>query len=86
MSCNISIEKYIFSVEKVSRLGIKKFIHYVFVGDVSPDIEKVLKKLENRQNLKISCIEEIAYKKKFISRSQLKKRIKFYERCFYSDY
>jgi glucose-1-phosphate thymidylyltransferase len=42
--------------------------------------------IENRQNLKISCIEEIAYKKKFISRSQLKKRIKFYERCFYSDY
>jgi glucose-1-phosphate thymidylyltransferase len=42
--------------------------------------------IENRQNLKISCIEEIAYKKKFISRSQLKKRIKFYERCSYSDY
>jgi glucose-1-phosphate thymidylyltransferase len=42
--------------------------------------------IENRQNLKIGCIEEIAYKKKFISRSQLKKRIKFYGRCSYSDY
>jgi len=42
--------------------------------------------IESRQNLKIGCIEEIAYKKKFISRSQLKKRIKFYGRCSYSDY
>jgi glucose-1-phosphate thymidylyltransferase len=42
--------------------------------------------IENRQNLKIGCIEEIAYKKKFISRSQLNKRIKFYGKCSYSDY
>ena len=42
--------------------------------------------LENRQNLKIGCIEEIAYKKKFISKFQLKKRIKFYGKCSYSDY
>ena len=42
--------------------------------------------IENRQNLKIGCIEEIAYKKKFISRSLLKKRIKFYGKCSYSDY
>jgi hypothetical protein len=69
MSCNISIEKYIFSVEKVSRLGIKKFIHYVFVGDVSPDIEKVLKKLENRQNLKQKDVDilQTNYKKYYTS-------------------
>jgi glucose-1-phosphate thymidylyltransferase len=42
--------------------------------------------IENRQNLKIGCIEEIAYKKKFISRSQLNKRIKFYGKCSYSEY
>ena len=42
--------------------------------------------IENRQNLKIGCIEEIAYKKKFISKSQLNKRIKFYGKCSYSDY
>lgn len=42
--------------------------------------------LENRQNLKIGCIEEIAYKKKFISKFELKKRIKFYGKCSYSDY
>jgi len=42
--------------------------------------------LENRQNLKIGCIEEIAYKKKFINRFKLKKRIKFYGKCSYSDY
>jgi len=42
--------------------------------------------LENRQNLKIGCIEEIAYKKKFISKFELKKRIKFYGKCSYSNY
>jgi glucose-1-phosphate thymidylyltransferase len=42
--------------------------------------------IENRQNLKIGCIEEIAYKKKFISKSQINKRIKFYGKCSYSDY
>ena len=42
--------------------------------------------IENRQNLKIGCIEEIAYKKKFIRKSQLNKRIKFYGKCSYSDY
>lgn len=42
--------------------------------------------IENRQNLKIGCIEEIAYKKKFISRSRLNKRIKFYGKSSYSDY
>ena len=42
--------------------------------------------IENRQNLKIGCIEEIAYKKKFISKPQLNKRIKFYGKCSYSDY
>ena len=42
--------------------------------------------IENRQNLKIGCIEEIAYKKKFINKSQLNKRIKFYGKCSYSDY
>ena len=42
--------------------------------------------IENRKNLKIGCIEEIAYKKNFISKSQLNKRIKFYGKCSYSDY
>lgn len=42
--------------------------------------------LENRQNLKIGCIEEIAYKKKFIDKLKLKKRIKFYGKCSYSEY
>jgi glucose-1-phosphate thymidylyltransferase len=42
--------------------------------------------VENRQNLKIGCIEEIAYKKKFINKFKLKKRIKFYGKCSYSDY
>ena len=42
--------------------------------------------LESRQNLKIGCIEEIAYKKKFINKFKLKKRIKFYGKCSYSEY
>ena len=42
--------------------------------------------LENRQGLKIACLEEIAFKNKWINRNNIEKSIKFYGKCSYSQY
>ena len=42
--------------------------------------------LENRQGLKIACLEEIALGKKWISKNHIKMAIKFYGNCDYSNY
>ena len=42
--------------------------------------------IENRQGLKIACIQEIAYKNKWIDKKKVKESIKFYGNCEYSSY
>lgn len=42
--------------------------------------------IENRQGIKIGCIEEIAYNKKWISKKKIEKKISSYGSCHYSDY
>tara|TARA_B100000780_G_C21049285_1_gene421309 strand:+ start:252 stop:1085 length:834 start_codon:yes stop_codon:yes gene_type:complete len=42
--------------------------------------------IENRQGLKIACIEEIAYLNKWISKKEIKSAMKFYGNCEYSKY
>tara|TARA_B110000003_G_C16616138_1_gene521354 strand:+ start:482 stop:1351 length:870 start_codon:yes stop_codon:yes gene_type:complete len=42
--------------------------------------------IENRQGFKIACIEEIAYSNKWINKNHIKKSIKFYGNCEYSNY
>ena len=42
--------------------------------------------LENRQGLKIACLEEIAFRNGWIDKKQLKLAIKFYGKCSYSNY
>ena len=42
--------------------------------------------VENRQGLKIACLEEIAFNKKWISRKNIIEAIKFYGKCEYSKY
>ena len=42
--------------------------------------------IENRQGLKIACLEEIAFNNKWISKKNIKKAIKFYGNCEYSKY
>jgi glucose-1-phosphate thymidylyltransferase len=42
--------------------------------------------IENRQGLKISCIEEIAFLNNWIKKKQIKNAIKFYGNCDYSRY
>ena len=42
--------------------------------------------IEDRQGLKIACLEEIAYLNKWIGVKEIKKSIKFYGNCNYSSY
>jgi|TARA_B110000027_G_scaffold132646_1_gene159268 glucose-1-phosphate thymidylyltransferase len=42
--------------------------------------------VENRQGFKIGCIEEIAFKNKWVNKTHMKKAIKFYGNCDYSKY
>ena len=42
--------------------------------------------IENRQGLKIACLEEIALLNGWIKKTQIKNQIKFYGNCEYSNY
>jgi len=42
--------------------------------------------IENRQGLKIACLEEIAFNNKWINKKHIKQSIKFYGNCDYSKY
>lgn len=42
--------------------------------------------IQERQNQKIGCLEEIAYKKKWITKNSLKSRIEYYGKSEYSNY
>ena len=42
--------------------------------------------IENRQGLKIACIEEIALNNRWINKKQIRQSIKFYGNCDYSKY
>ena len=42
--------------------------------------------IENRQGFKIACLEEVSLNKKWISKKEIRKSIKFYGNCEYSSY
>ena len=42
--------------------------------------------IENRQGLKIACLEEISFNNKWINKKNIKRSIKFYGNCEYSKY
>ena len=42
--------------------------------------------IENRQGIKIACLEEIALNNKWITKKEIRKSIKFYGACKYSEY
>jgi glucose-1-phosphate thymidylyltransferase len=42
--------------------------------------------IQERQNQKVGCLEEIAFRKRWISKNLLKSRIKFYGKNEYSEY
>jgi len=50
------------------------------------DASSFVSALENRQGLKIACIEEIALGNKWIGKREIISSIKFYGKCDYSNY
>jgi glucose-1-phosphate thymidylyltransferase len=50
------------------------------------DTSAFVSALENRQGLKIACLEEIALYNKWISKNEIEIAIKFYGKCNYSQY
>jgi len=50
------------------------------------DASAFVSALENRQGLKIACLEEIALNNKWISKENIESAIKFYGKCSYSQY
>ena len=50
------------------------------------DTSQFISSIERRQGIKIACLEEIALSNKWISKSIVKKQIKFYGNCSYSKY
>ena len=50
------------------------------------DASQYVATIEERQGLKIACLEEIAFNKGWINKNTIKNRIKFYGKCDYSDY
>ena len=50
------------------------------------DASNFISAIENRQGLKIACLEEIALNNNWISKKQLNESIKFYGNCGYSKY
>ena len=50
------------------------------------DASNYISTIENRQGLKIACIEEISFKNGWIKKEHVVKAIKFYGNCHYSKY
>ena len=50
------------------------------------DTSAFVSALENRQGLKIACLEEIALNNKWINKKSIEIAIKFYGKCNYSQY
>ena len=50
------------------------------------DTSSFVSAMENRQGLKIACLEEIALNYKWINKKDIKEAINFYGNCIYSQY
>ena len=50
------------------------------------DTSAFVSALENRQGLKIACLEEIAFNNKWINKKNIINAVKFYGNCGYSQY
>ena len=71
------------SAEFIGRRGA-----WVDTGSIKDfyDASSFVAALENRQGLKIACIEEIALGNKWIGKREIISSIKFYGKCDYSNY
>ena len=81
------IKKYL-KIKKLKLEFMGRGSAWLDTGDIKSlyEASQFISSIEQRQGLKIACIEEIAYKKNWIKKQNLKNRIKFYGNCNYSNY
>ena len=82
MTFSINIEKNKLTAEILGRGGA-----WLDSGSIDDfyNTSNFVSALENRQGLKIACLEEIALNKSWIKKD-IKSAISFYGNCIYSDY
>ena len=84
-------------IKLLSKLNKKNKINYFRLGrgvawldtgtfDGILNASQFVQSLEKRQNNQIACLEEIAMMKGYIDKKDIKKSIKFYGNCEYSNY
>ena len=84
-------------VDLLNKYKVKKKVKAEFIGrggswldtgNVNDfyDASNFISTIENRQGLKVACLEEIALNNKWITNKQLKNAINFYGKCDYSKY
>jgi glucose-1-phosphate thymidylyltransferase len=81
------IKKYL-KIKKLNVKNIGRGNAWLDTGNINSlhKTSKFVANIENRQGLKIACLEEIALNKKWISKSTIQKQINFYGICDYSKY
>jgi glucose-1-phosphate thymidylyltransferase len=81
------IKKYL-KIKKLNVKNIGRRNAWLDTGNINSlhKASKFVASIENRQGLKIACLEEIALNKKWISKSVIQKQINFYGICDYSKY
>ena len=67
---------------------IGKEISWLDTGDIKNfyNASHIVSSLESKKRYKIGCLEEIAYKNRWINKNHLKNAINFYGKCNYSKY
>ena len=80
---NIYRKRNILSADLIGRGGA-----WLDTGNVKDyyNASNFISAIENRQGLKIACLEEISYKNNWINKQGIKKSILFYGNCDYSKY
>jgi len=84
----VDLLRFYLDLNKLTITGLGRGSAWLDTG-TSKDILKAsnyVEVLQDRQNQKIGCLEEIAFKKKWINKSRLKARIRFYGSSEYSNY
>ena len=83
-----SVNKEYLKRDKLNLFPLGRGITWLDTGTHETLLEagKFVEIIEKRQGLKIACLEEIAYRMKFINKDQLRKCVKKYGKSEYGDY
>ena len=85
------LNSYRFYYQKINELHYEKIGRGAIWSDAGNivdlnDLSNFVSSIEKVQNIKIACIDEIAFAQGWIDKKQLKKNIGFYGNCHYSQY